>query len=305
MINSPFVSVIIPVYNDAIRLKKCLEALEQQSYPSDNYEVIVIDNASDEEHNIKGIVNQFSQAYYTYETKPGSYAARNKGLSIAKGDIIAFTDADCIPTYNWLENGINALLSHPDCGLVGGKIEIFYRQENELTPVEVYEKLMALPQQQFVEENHYGATANVFTWKRLFKEVGLFNTTLKSGGDCDWGNRVYSRGYQLIYADNVKIYHPARSSFKDLYKRTRRYTGGHYDLMKKNAQSQKKFYQQFFLGLVQDLAPPVNFTRQVFSDNRLSKIKEKIIVSLIFWTVRYLSAWEKLRLQFGGTALRE
>ena len=75
--------------------------------------------------------------------------------------------------------------------------------------------------------------------------------------------------------------------------------------MKKNSQSQNNFYQQFFVSLVQDLAPPVNFTRQVFVDNRLSKIHEKITVSLIFWTVRYLSAWEKLRLEFGGTSLRE
>ena len=49
----PMVSVIIPVYNDGLRLKKCLEALENQSYTNTSYEVIVIDNASDEKQNIK------------------------------------------------------------------------------------------------------------------------------------------------------------------------------------------------------------------------------------------------------------
>ncbi len=301
----PFVSVIIPVYNDAKRLEKCLEALEAQSYATGNYEVIVVDNGSDEGQAIESVVSQFFHAYYTYEAKQGSYAARNQGLSIAKGEIIAFTDADCLPTANWLENGVQALLSHPSGGLVAGKIEIFFRHASPLNPVEIYEKIMALPQQQFVEENHYGATANVFTWKHIFEKVGLFNIALKSGGDVDWGNRVYAKGYQLIYAEDVKIYHPARSSFLDLYRKTRRYAGGHYDLMKKNAQSQEQFLIKLLSSLAQDLTPPLNFARRTFSDQRLSGIYEKMMVFLIFWGVRHLSAWEKLRLQLGGTALRE
>ena len=80
-----FVSVIIPVYNDAERLKKCLLALEKQTYPQAQYEVIVVDNASEE--NIKDVVSQFPQARLTFENSPGSYAARNQGISIAKGEL--------------------------------------------------------------------------------------------------------------------------------------------------------------------------------------------------------------------------
>ncbi|MBO1348747.1 MAG: glycosyltransferase family 2 protein [Hormoscilla sp. GUM202] len=98
------VSVIIPVYNDAEPLRTCLECLENQTYPKESYEVIVVDNAS--QSDTASVVNEFSQAMITYEKKPGSYAARNKGISVAKGEIIAFTDADCIPAADWIEKGV-------------------------------------------------------------------------------------------------------------------------------------------------------------------------------------------------------
>ena len=87
----PKVSVIIPVFNDKQRLEKCLEALENQTYPKDCYQIVVVDNASTVD--LKSTVMQFQQARLYYEEKPGSYAARNKGLSVATGEIIAFTDS--------------------------------------------------------------------------------------------------------------------------------------------------------------------------------------------------------------------
>jgi glycosyltransferase involved in cell wall biosynthesis len=66
-----------------------------QSYPKSLYEIIFVDNGSVE--NIEVLVSQFPQTSFTNEPKPGSYAARNKRISIARGEIIAFTDSDCVP----------------------------------------------------------------------------------------------------------------------------------------------------------------------------------------------------------------
>lgn len=68
--NKPFVSVIIPVLNDSERLQTCLKALENQTYPKSMYEVIVVDNGSDE--NIEGLVSQYIQAKLSNESRPGS-----------------------------------------------------------------------------------------------------------------------------------------------------------------------------------------------------------------------------------------
>lgn len=91
----PFVSVVIPVFNDAERLEMCLRALEDQTYPADRYEVILVDNGSDA--SMEGLAAGFAGTRVAYEDRPGSYAARNKGVSLARGEVVAFTDSDCVP----------------------------------------------------------------------------------------------------------------------------------------------------------------------------------------------------------------
>ncbi|WP_144865734.1 glycosyltransferase, partial [Hyella patelloides] len=226
----PFISVIIPVFNDREPLKLCLAALAQQSYPSSQHEVIVVDNGSDHLEQIEAIVNSFKEVILAKESTPGSYAARNKGLSLAKGEIIAFTDADCIPAPDWLEAGVQTLTNTPNCGLVAGQIQLFFRNPKQPTMVEIYESVRALPQQEFVAKHHYGATANVFTTQEVIKQVGGFDAQLKSSGDVEWGQRVYKKGYQQVYAESVVVHHPTRASWKEFCNRTRRLAGGHYDL---------------------------------------------------------------------------
>jgi glycosyltransferase involved in cell wall biosynthesis len=303
--STPFVSAIVPVYNDAAGLKLCLEALENQTYPKSNYEVIVVDNASKNSPEIQDLVGQYHQATYTYQTIPGSYAARNQGISIAKGEVIAFTDADCIPHCDWMETGVDRLLDLPNGGLVGGKIEIFCKNPAKLTAVEVYETVMALTQQEFVEVHKYGATANVFTWKKVIDEVGVFDASLKSSGDVDWGRRVRARNYEQAYAENTRVAHPARSDFTQLYKRTIRHAGGVYDLFNRDKsdfwQQQSKFIQY----LAFNLTPPVNFAWNQFFNPQLTTLTQKIQIVYVMLFVRYVTAWELCRLKFGGKSARE
>ncbi|PPS45650.1 glycosyltransferase family 2 protein [Chroococcidiopsis sp. TS-821] len=300
-----FVSVIVPVFNDAKRLKLCLSALEKQTYPQTLYEVIVVDNASDPEQNIASVVAQFKQTKTVYERSPGSYAARNKGISHAQGEVIAFTDADCIPAPNWIENGVRNLVGTPNCGLVAGKIEIFFKNPQRLTAVELYESIMALPQREFLEKHHYGATANVFTWKSVIEQVGVFDASLKSSGDVEWGQRVAKYGYKQVYAEDTCVAHPARSSWRELYKRSIRHAGGFYDLQVKTSKTFWERNHKFFVSLFQDLTPPLNFTLNVFLDSRLENFTQKAKVSSVMFFIRYVSAWEKMRLKFGGDSARE
>lgn len=304
-LSGSFVSVIIPVFNDATRLKLCLAALENQTYPKSLYEVIVVDNDSDNNEEIEVVVAEFGQAGVTSESTPGSYSARNKGISLAKGEILAFTDADCIPMSDWIEKGVKNLLQVDNCGLVAGKIEIFFKNPAHLTMVELYESIMALPQKEFLEKHRYGATANVFTLKSVIEQVGTFDATLKSSGDMEWGQRVASFGYQQIYAEDTCVAHPARFSFKDLYKRTLRHAGGHYDLQNQKYSSVFQQNLMFLKSLIPDLIPPLMFSFNTFLDPRLKTIEQKAKVSLVMFFVRYVTAWEKLRLKAGRVSARE
>ncbi|WP_413160846.1 glycosyltransferase [Capilliphycus salinus ALCB114379] len=303
--SAPFVSVIVPVYNDAERLKHCLNALDRQTYPQNSYEVIVVDNGSDPAENIDSVVGGFRQAFCIYESAPGSYAARNRGISIAKGEIIAFTDADCIPAFDWLEQGVTRLQKVPNCGLVVGKIELFFQNPDKITSVELYESITAFPQKELLEKYQYGAGANLFTWKKVIEKVGVFDATLKSSGDVEWCRRIFESGYLQVYAEKSCVQHPARTSWRELYKRTIRLVGGIYDLQQKKKGKNALKDVVFLSLLLKNLVPPVNFVINTFLDERLTSFKHKCQVSLAMFFVRYVSAWEVLRLRFGGLSARE
>src|SRR5690554_2984846 len=96
------ISVIIPTYKDWERLALCLQALENQSFKPSNFEIIVINNLPGDLP--PAAFKLPKNAVLVDEGKPGSYAARNTGIGMAKGEILAFTDSDCIPHKDWLIN---------------------------------------------------------------------------------------------------------------------------------------------------------------------------------------------------------
>ena len=292
-----FVSVIIPVYNDSNRLKLCLQALEKQTYPSERYEVIVVDNNSTED--INSTLLPFGHAKYTFEKQPGSYSARNNGIRIAKGEIIAFTDSDCIPTPNWIEKGVGNLLSTLNCGLIAGKIKIFPQDPNRLSSVELYESLYGLPQEKYLKIENFGATANVFTFKKVIEKVGLFNDKLKSGGDREWGNRVNAYGYQLGYAEDACVLHPARHSFKQLSKKFKRLVGGHEDIRGEKTSASNLIDRKF----ISDLLPPFRDICKIIKKDDFSLLEKIKIISVMFF-ISFTKTHERLRLRLGGSSKR-
>jgi glycosyltransferase involved in cell wall biosynthesis len=303
-LSNPFVSVIIPVYNDRDRLKTCLTSLAKQTYPHNLYEVIVIDNGSDLEQNIADLVAQFKGVLAAYESCPGSYAARNKGIALAKGEIIAFTDADCIPAEDWIEKGVKKLLATSNCGLVVGKIEFFFQNPTRLTPVEQYESVMTFKQKEHLEKYKYGSTANVFTYKSVIDRVGLFDAKLKSNGDFEWGRRIAAAGYQQVYADEVCVAHPARHSFAELYKRTLRLAGGIYDAQIQKCDSYIQRNKLFLRSVAEDFAAPILEFSDIFFNDTIKDFSQKLNVYFIMFVVRYIRAIEKIRLKLGGVSIR-
>ena len=291
----PFVSIIIPVYNDNDFLKVCLTALTKQTYSKDCYEIIVVDNNSEED--VRQITNQFERVTLAHESTAGSYIARNTGLNLAKGNIIAFTDADCIPQPDWLEKGVATLTQRPNVGLVAGRIELFYRDPQQPKSFELYDSLtMGFPQEDFVKDSHFGATANLFTFRAVLDNVGGFDENLKSAGDRQWGKRVYDSGYEQVYNDDVCIRHPARYSWADVKKRAIRITGGRYDLAKRSWSSRWDAIKD----LVAYLKPPFRSFFRIWTDERLQGPQQKLQFTIVMLRIRDVVIKERLRLQLGG-----
>ncbi|MEK6477304.1 glycosyltransferase [Catalinimonas sp. 4WD22] len=288
-----FVSVIVPVYNDTKRLALCLEALQSQRNKRFDlkYEVIVIDNNSTED--VKNVCVQY-HVQYLHEKKQGSYAARNKGIREAKGKYLAFTDSDCIPDPYWLENGIKRLMDNPNIGLVGGKIQVF-ATKNKKTLGDIFDLAFAFPQHHYVHENHFAATANMLTTKNTFNKVGLFNPNMASGGDFEWGQKVFKFGLELLYAPEAIVRHPSRNSIKAIisksYRVNRNYNSKYYPSLPSSKQLFKYIYE-----LIAVYIPLSQAYRKLRSANPNLKISfyQRVQLFFLLFSIHYVKTFSKI-----------
>ena len=223
---TPDVSVIVPVYNQGRALAACLSALRTQ-IPAATFEVIVIDNGS-----VPAVqpweCMPFARVKFVQwgrEETPGSYAARNRGIRAAHSEVLAFLDADCVPSPDWLERGLAAVQALPGPGFVGGRVDLTYQDPAHLTGAELFERVYGFQQQSYVRDFGFAVTANLWTTKATMREVGVFDERFYSGADVEWGQRV-SRRLTAVYADDVRVTHPARRTLGALCRRSLRVAGG-------------------------------------------------------------------------------
>ena len=169
------ISVIVPFYNEEEKIKKCAESLMNQNFNKENYEIIFIDNNSNDKS--KDIVKTFPEITYLFEPEQGRYAARNKGLAIAKGNIIAFTDSDCAVDTHWLES-IYAEFSKKGTQIVLGSnfysspksvfLEFWEFIDNERIKFIILNK---------IKKRYYAYASNMAIKRQVFNDVGSFNKT--------------------------------------------------------------------------------------------------------------------------------
>ncbi len=288
---SPLVSVIIPVLNDVEGLRKCLQALQQQTLSCEQYEIIVVDNGPDQA--IQQCVSEFDQIRYFIQTARSSYASRNLGIEASQGSILAFTDADCLPMPTWLEKGIKCLQNTPNCGLVAGNIELFPLDPDHPNAVELFTMITDLCQEKYIKKWYFGATANVFTYRQIFDQVGVFKTTLKSGGDMEWGKRVHQAGYTAIYCTEAVIRHPTRSTWQSIKAKTLRVIGGVHDV----------FPPQSLRGLINNIRqdwPRGTDIKEILQNPLLKSPQDRLGVLMVVLGVKWLRSSEQVRLFWGG-----
>ncbi|NEO54275.1 MAG: glycosyltransferase [Okeania sp. SIO3B5] len=220
------VSVIVPIYNGEKDLPDLIECLRLQTYPADQVEYLLVDNNSGDRS--KSLIeaaaesNQITICLVTENQIQSSYAARNAGIRAASSEIFAFTDGDCRPQPQWLENLIQPF-SDSNIGIAVG--EILALPGDSL--LEKYaDKQDTLSQKHTLANSFcpYGQTANLAIRKQAFVEVGLFRPYLTTGGDADICWRILREtSYQFKFVENAVVKHRHRSTWKDLQSQWRRY----------------------------------------------------------------------------------
>jgi glycosyltransferase involved in cell wall biosynthesis len=227
--SSPYFSIIIPVYRDLERLKLCLDVFNSIREDRIDFELIVVNN--DPEIVILDIdLNQYAfKIRQVHEPVPGSYAARNKGIQVSKGKVLAFTDSDCLPVSNWLSTAFDIFGQDfkNEIGVLTGPVSLFYKNPDQLSDAEVYEKYTGFTTEAYAKEGH-AITANWFSYRSVIEEFGGFNSQLKSNGDSELSGKI-SQKYQIVYNEGLIVNHPSRYHKSELVNKYKRILGGTYE----------------------------------------------------------------------------
>jgi glycosyltransferase involved in cell wall biosynthesis len=194
----PFVSVLIPAYNEEDDISKCLESILRQDYPIDRYEVIVMDNGSTDR--TKEVASGFN-INIVDASGLNIGGVRNLGAELAKGNIFAYIDADCVAPQSWLQCGVSLLLSSRDVGAVGGGCDI---RENASWVEKAWILNRPLPG---ISYRNILATGSFFIGKDEFVKVCGFNDTIKAGEDTEISRRLIENGKKLLFSTDIRVVH--------------------------------------------------------------------------------------------------
>lgn len=205
------VSVIIPVLTHREQLDKLLDSFRCQILPAEDFEVVVVHNSTEP---LELATDYPFELMSVSEPDGFSYAARNKGIRLSHGNVLAFTDADCVADPGWLEGALTVVERDPKA-LVAGHISV---TPSSTTPslAEKHQMTFAFDQETNVAYKRGIPTANLAAHREAFIDVGLFNPDMVSGGDTEWTRRALHHGYRAVYVPSAVVFHPARRTIREI-----------------------------------------------------------------------------------------
>jgi glycosyltransferase involved in cell wall biosynthesis len=190
----PLVSVVVPVFNAGVRLHEAISAIERQCY--EPVEIIVVDDGSTDD-TPAAIRRLGSRVRVLRQPNAGPAAARNRGLSIARGDLFAFLDADDLWPEGKLLLQVGRLTDDPDVDVVLGRIS-YVPESGSLVPDLRFED----PEARTISNVHLGS--GVYR-RTAFERVGGFDETLRFSEDHDWFLRAREAGLRIRILDEVTL----------------------------------------------------------------------------------------------------
>jgi glycosyltransferase involved in cell wall biosynthesis len=233
MSDAPFVTVVVPVRNGEATIQQCLTSLQHLQYPSERHEVLVVDNGSSDR--TAEIVRRYPVRCLR-EDRRGLSHARNRGIEASRGQIVAFTDADCVVTTDWLTELVSGL-GDPRLSAVAGEVVAY-------PPTTAAERYLARRRPLWQEPRCRGQRrpwflfGNVAVRREVFARVGLFDPRFAGGGaeDIDYSWRFFNAGCTLAYRPRALVFHRHRMTPHGLLRQQIAYGRGQAVLRRKYPQ---------------------------------------------------------------------
>ncbi len=235
---NPKVSVVVCTYNGAGRIKSLLDSLKKQTYK--NLEIIIVDDGSTD--GTSDIVKKYPFKLIKHKGNRGLADSRNTGVKNSKGDIIVFTDDDCVADKNWINEIANCYKKSPEVNAVGGRIEP-YSLETYFEKYDHYAKhpIYFHPTEAGSKSRVKSYFGKMFSYKKkklkngqklsavmglnssykkdIILKVGMHQPGLRRGIDWDLNTKLNKHDLlNAVYCDKAIIHHKHRIGFKAFVK---------------------------------------------------------------------------------------
>jgi cellulose synthase/poly-beta-1,6-N-acetylglucosamine synthase-like glycosyltransferase len=232
---NPLFSVVIPTYKNDTVLEQCLHSLVKQSVDKISYEVIIVNDGGrgDVLGNLGSLGGGVSVRGFSQDHK-GPAAARNLGISKAKGDIILFLDDDSLPTKDWFRATERAWKRYPDSDGIGG-YTISEPSDSLICRVNTDIFNWYLEQNTMGEYCTFLSTHNAGYRRAVLNKVGRFDERFKGaqGEDRDLNIKISKRGGKLRLSRDILVYHDRDLSLGSFFRKYSNYGRAAHELSQK------------------------------------------------------------------------
>jgi len=230
---APRVSVVIPVRNCRGTIDKCLDSLALVEHTS--FEALIMDDGSTD--GTAEVCEARQWVTLTRLDRGGPSRARNKGIELARGEFVAFTDGDCVVDRAWLNELYSAFVSDDIAGAGGDQTSPVDETRFGRTVQEFFKLIGFMTgyirnDGSLVEVEH-NPSCNSMYRKRVLEEQRGFDENLFPGEDVDLDYRIRRRGYRLIYNPSAVVGHYRPGTYRAFVSMMRRYGASQWSLVRK------------------------------------------------------------------------
>lgn len=229
--SAPSVSVIIPVYNDPEGIRLTLESVTGQTYPTEDYEILAVDNNSTD--GTATVIETYADLYdhvhaldATNGQSPG--VARNEGIAHSRGETLAFIDADMTAPTDWISTMVD-VIDENGWDYAGCPVAT-YPPKGIRTLGTLYDDVFAFEMSNYLDSSHFVGTGCLIVRSSVIDTVGDFDGRLVSSEDREFGKRVHDAGFSQGFTSDTMLYHPARASVSAHFRKNVRLGRGEHQM---------------------------------------------------------------------------